>query len=170
MRLAFLDLPDDRVDLISLASRTPSVEIVLVVHSDPEALALEIAEVLQIPRSAEPLDLLSLKPDQVALPSLDAPGATVLLRSGISERIFTSLDEIQSRLKSPAAPQPPAAPNRDIPIEDGDSAPSLAAPAGNATEGHGLERGAFGRCIGGRRRARECASGVGDVRALARHP
>jgi diguanylate cyclase (GGDEF)-like protein len=129
MRLAFLDLPDDRVDLISLASRTPSVEIVLVVHSDPEALALEIAEVLQIPRSAEPLDLLSLKPDQVALPSLDAPGATVLLRSGISERIFTSLDEIQSRLKSPAPPPLPAPSNRDIPVEDGDSAPSFPAPA-----------------------------------------
>jgi diguanylate cyclase (GGDEF)-like protein len=129
MRLAFLDLPDDRVDLISLASRTPSVEIVLVVHSDPEALALEIAEVLQIPRSAEPLDLLSLKPDQVALPSLDAPGATVLLRSGISERIFTSLDEIQSRLKNPAPPPQPAASTRDIPVEDGDSAPSFAAPA-----------------------------------------
>ena len=129
MRLAFLDLPDDRVDLISLASRTPSVEIVLVVHSDPEALALEIAEVLQIPRSAEPLDLLSLKPDQVALPSLDAPGATVLLRSGISERIFTSLDEIQSRLKSPAPPPPlPPPSTREIPVEDGDSAPPLAAP------------------------------------------
>jgi len=118
MRLAFLDLPDDRVDLISLASRTPSVEIVLVVHSDPEALALEIAEVLQIPRSAEPLDLLSLKPDQVALPSLEAPGARALLRSGISDRIFTSLDEIHSRLQKPA----PAAPLiRDVPIADGDA-------------------------------------------------
>lgn len=109
MRLAFLDLPDDRVDLISLASRTPAVEIVLVVHSDPEALALEIAEVLQIPRSAEPLDLLSLKPDSVALPSLDAPGATVLLRSGISERIFTTLDEIQTKLNDPAAVAAPRA-------------------------------------------------------------
>ena len=116
MRLAFLDLPDDRVDLISLASRTPSVEIVLVVHSDPEALSLEIAEVLQIPRSAEPLDLLSLKPDQVALPSLEAPGAKALLRSGISERIFTSLDEIHSRLQGP---EPPTI--RDIPIADGDA-------------------------------------------------
>jgi diguanylate cyclase (GGDEF)-like protein len=116
MRLAFLDLPDDRVDLISLASRTPSVEIVLVVHSDPEALSLEIAEVLQIPRSAEPLDLLSLKPDQVALPSLEAPGAKALLRSGISERIFTSLDEIHSRLQDPAPPT-----IRDIPIADGDA-------------------------------------------------
>ncbi|HZV91100.1 MAG TPA: GAF domain-containing protein, partial [Candidatus Nitrosocosmicus sp.] len=116
MRLAFLDLPDDRVDLISLASRTPSVEIVLVVHSDPEALSLEIAEVLQIPRSAEPLDLLSLKPDQVALPSLEAPGAKALLRSGISERIFTSLDEIHSRLQGPEA-----ATIRDIPISDGDA-------------------------------------------------
>lgn len=116
MRLAFLDLPDDRVDLISLASRTPSVEIVLVVHSDPEALSLEIAEVLQIPRSAEPLDLLSLKPDQVALPSLEAPGARALLRSGISERIFTSLDEIYSRLHEPApAPAPTIL---DIPIVD----------------------------------------------------
>ncbi|HET9939752.1 MAG TPA: GAF domain-containing protein [Candidatus Eisenbacteria bacterium] len=116
MRLAFLDLPDDRVDLISLASRTPSVEIVLVVHSDPEALSLEIAEVLQIPRSAEPLDLLSLKPDQVALPSLEAPGAKALLRSGISERIFTSLDEIHSRLQDPVPPT-----IQDIPIADGDA-------------------------------------------------
>ena len=116
MRLAFLDLPDDRVDLISLASRTPSVEIVLVVHSDPEALSLEIAEVLQIPRSAEPLDLLSLKPDQVALPSLEAPGAKALLRSGISERIFTSLDEIHSRLRDPAPPT-----ILDIPIADGEA-------------------------------------------------
>ena len=45
MRLAFLDLPDDRVDLISLARQTAAVEIVLVCHPDPEALALKIAEV-----------------------------------------------------------------------------------------------------------------------------
>ena len=45
MRLAFLDLPDDRVDLISLARQTDGVEIVLVSHPDPEALALKIAEV-----------------------------------------------------------------------------------------------------------------------------
>jgi len=93
MRLAFLDLPDDRVDLISLAHQTPGIEIVLVTHPDPDALALKIAEVLQIPRSTEPLDLLALKPDQVALPSLDTPGAAALVRAGISSRIFTTLEE-----------------------------------------------------------------------------
>jgi diguanylate cyclase (GGDEF)-like protein len=138
MRLAFLDLPDDRVDLISLASRTPSVEIVLVVHSDPGALSLEIAELFQIPRSAEPLDLLSLKPDQVALPSLDAPGAKALLRSGISERIFTSLDEIHTRLQDPAPTT-----IHNIPIADGDAddngvvapaVPARTAPAALAPE------------------------------------
>jgi len=94
MKLAFLDLPDDRVDLISVARQDPHVEIVLVAHPDPEALALKIAEVLQIPRSAEPLDLLSLKPDRVALPSLASPSAAALVRAGISEQIFVTLDEI----------------------------------------------------------------------------
>jgi GAF domain-containing protein len=94
MRLAVLDLPDDRVDLISLARHTAGVEIVLVSHSDPEALALKIAEVLQIPRSQEPLDLLSLKPDRVALPSLSSPSAEALSRAGISNRIFTTLDDL----------------------------------------------------------------------------
>jgi len=94
MKLAFLDLPDDRVDLISMARQDPHIEIVLVAHPDPEALALKIAEVLQIPRSVEPLDLLSLKPDQVALPSLASPSAAALVRAGISERIFVTLDEI----------------------------------------------------------------------------
>jgi GGDEF domain-containing protein len=93
MRLAFLDLPDDRVDLISLARQAEGVEIVLVAHPDPDALSLKIAEVLQIPRSTEPLDVLSLKPDQVALPSLDSPGAAALLRAGISSRIFTTLGD-----------------------------------------------------------------------------
>lgn len=96
MRLAFLDLPDDRVDLISLARQTPGVEIVLVCHPEPEALALKIAEVLQIPRSTEPLDLLALKPERVALPSMDAPSAAVLSRAGISNRIFVTLDDLAS--------------------------------------------------------------------------
>ena len=102
MRLAFLDLPDDRVDLISLARQSPGVEIVLVVHPDPDALALKIAEVLQIPRSSEPLDILALKPDQVALPSLEAPGATELLRAGISSRMFLRLDDLGSSLGAKA--------------------------------------------------------------------
>lgn len=94
MKLAFLDLPDDRVDLISMARHDPRVEIVLVAHPDPEALALKIAEVLQIPHSTEPLDLLALKPDRVALPSLASPSAAGLARAGISQRIFVTLDEI----------------------------------------------------------------------------
>lgn len=98
MRLAFLDLPDDRVDLISLARRTAGVEIVLVAHPNPESLALRMAEVLQIPRSTEPLDLLSLKPDRVALPSLETPSAEALSRAGISGRIFTTLDDLASTL------------------------------------------------------------------------
>ena len=98
MRLAFLDLPDDRVDLISLARRTAGVEIVLVAHPDPEALALRMAEVLQIPRSTEPLDLLPLKPDRVALPSFETPSAEALARAGISGRIFTTLDDLASTL------------------------------------------------------------------------
>jgi hypothetical protein len=96
MRLAFLDLPDDRVDLISLARQAPAVEIVLVCHPDPEALALKIAEVLQIPRSTEPLDLLALKPDRVALPAMETPSAAALSRAGISNRIFTTLDDLES--------------------------------------------------------------------------
>ncbi|HKW50789.1 MAG TPA: GAF domain-containing protein [Candidatus Eisenbacteria bacterium] len=96
MRLAFLDLPDDRVDLISLARQTTGVEIALVCHPDPEALALKIAEVLQIPRSTEPLDLLALKPDRVALPAMDTPSAAALARAGISNRIFTTLDDLES--------------------------------------------------------------------------
>ena len=83
MKLAFLDLPDDRVDLISLARRTEGVEIVLVAHANPDSLALRMAEVLQIPRSTEPLDLLPLKPDRVALPSLETPSAEALAREGV---------------------------------------------------------------------------------------
>ncbi|HEX7077563.1 MAG TPA: GAF domain-containing protein [Candidatus Eisenbacteria bacterium] len=98
MRLAFLDLPDDQVDLISTARQAPDVDLVLVVHADPDALALKIAEVLQIPRSTEPLDLLQLKPDRVALPSLDSPGAAALLRAGISPGIFTALHDLPAVL------------------------------------------------------------------------
>jgi diguanylate cyclase (GGDEF)-like protein len=98
MRLAFLDLPDDRVDLISLARRTAGVEIVLVAHPNPDSLALRMAEVLQIPRSTEPLDLLPLKPDRVALPSLETPSAEALARAGISGRIFTTLDDLADSL------------------------------------------------------------------------
>ncbi len=100
MRLAFLDLPDDRVDLISLARHTAGVEIVLVSHTEPEALALKIAEVLQIPRSNEPLDLLALKPDRVALPSMSSPSASALSRAGISSRIFTTIDELAGSLEA----------------------------------------------------------------------
>src|SRR5688572_6788866 len=100
MRLAFLDLPDDRVDLISTARRAPGVDLVLVASADPEALALRIAEVLQIPRSTEPLDLLSLKPDRVALPSLESPGAAALLRSGISPGIFVPLADLMPLVAS----------------------------------------------------------------------
>ena len=101
MKLAFLDLPDDRVDLISKARHDPDVEIVLVAHPDPEALALRIAEVLQIPHSTEPLDLLALKPDRVALPSLASPSAAALARAGISDRIFVTLDDLSSGESSP---------------------------------------------------------------------
>ena len=94
MKLAFLDLPDERVDLISKARHDPNIEIVLVAHPDPDALALKIAEVLQIPRSNEPLDLLPLKPDLVALPSLASPSASALVRAGISQRIFVTLDDL----------------------------------------------------------------------------
>jgi len=96
MKLAFLDLPDERVDLISKARHDPNIEIVLVAHPDPDALALKIAEVLQIPRSNEPLDLLPLKPDRVALPSLASPSASALVRAGISQRIFVTLDDLSS--------------------------------------------------------------------------
>ena len=113
MRLAFLDLPDDRVDLISTARSAAGVDLVLVASADPDALSLRIAEVLQIPRSTEPLDLLSLKPDRVALPSLEAPGAAALLRAGIAPSIFLPLEELPSYLAGapddgPAADPPPA--------------------------------------------------------------
>lgn len=98
MRLAFLDLPDDRVDLISLARQAPGVVIVLVAHSNPDALALKIAEVLQIPHSTEPLDLLALKPDRVALPSFETSSAAALSRAGISSRIFTTLNDLSASL------------------------------------------------------------------------
>lgn len=115
MKLAFLDLPDDQVDLISTARQAADVDLVLVVHADAEALALKIAEVLQIPRSTEPLDLLSLKPDRVALPSLDSPGAAALLRAGISPGIFTPLDRLPDILRE----GPPATANGGpTPIEE----------------------------------------------------
>jgi GGDEF domain-containing protein len=116
MRLAFLDLPDDRVDLISTARSADGVELVLVASADPEALSLRIAEVLQIPRSTEPLDLLGLKPDRVALPSLDSPGATVLLRAGISPGIFLPLTDLGSLLDGTHAPA--AADSAPAPIEE----------------------------------------------------
>jgi GGDEF domain-containing protein len=111
MRLAFLDLPDDRVDLISLARQSSGVEIVLVVHPDTDALALKIAEVLQIPRSSEPLDILALKPDRVALPSLEAPGASALLRAGISSQIFVRLDDLGTSLGAKARADATGDPN-----------------------------------------------------------
>ena len=114
MKLAFLDLPDERVDLISMARHDPNVEIVLVAHPDPEALALKIAEVLQIPRSTEPLDLLTLKPDRVALPSLASPSAAALARAGISEQIFVTLDHLSQNWPTQAEAKPAAVPN---PIE-----------------------------------------------------
>jgi len=114
MKLAFLDLPDERVDLISKARHDPNIQIVLVAHPDPEALALRIAEVLQIPRSTEPLDLLSLKPDRVALPSLASPSAAALLRAGISNRIFVTLDDLSNDWPAAPASPPPEEPN---PIE-----------------------------------------------------
>lgn len=116
MKLAFLDLPDEQVDLISTARQSTGVDLVLVVNADPEALALKIAEVLQIPRSTEPLDLLSLKPDRVALPSLESPGAAALLRAGISPGIFTPLDRLTSVLSEP--PLPAAGNGAATPIEE----------------------------------------------------
>jgi diguanylate cyclase (GGDEF)-like protein len=100
MRLAFLDLPDDRVDLISLARASSRVRIVFVAHTQPDALALQMAADLAIPRSTEPLDLLALKPDRVALPSHETPSAAALARAGISPRIFTTLDELAVSLTS----------------------------------------------------------------------
>ena len=104
MKLAFLDLPDDRVDLITKARQTKDVEVVLVAHGDTEALALRIAEMLQVPRSTEPLDLLNMKPDLVALPSLETPSAAMLLKAGFSSRLFVTLDELGTRLDAPAVP------------------------------------------------------------------
>jgi len=106
MKLAFLDLPDERVDLISRARHDSNIEIVLVAHPDPEALALKIAEVLQIPHSNEPLDLLALKPDRVALPSLASPSAAALVRAGISDRIFVTLDDLAADWPEHAAHAP----------------------------------------------------------------
>lgn len=103
MKLAFLDLPDDRVDLIPKARLTKDVEVVLVAHGDADALALRIAEMLQVPRSTEPLDLLNLKPDLVALPSLETPSAAMLLKAGFSPRLFVTLDELNGRLEAPPA-------------------------------------------------------------------
>jgi len=100
MRLAFLDLPDDRVDLITLAHASTRMRIVFVAHTRPDALALQMAERFAIPRSTEPLDLLALKPDRVALPSHETPSATALARAGISPRIFTTLDELAVALTS----------------------------------------------------------------------
>jgi diguanylate cyclase (GGDEF)-like protein len=127
MRLAFLDLPDDRVDLISTARRAPGVDLVLVASADPEALALRIAEVLQIPHSTEPLDLLALKPDRVAVPSLETPGATALLRSGISPSIFVPLSELLPLVSSSEPEPPPAA---SAPIEEWEREFEVAAGAG----------------------------------------
>jgi len=123
MKIAFLDLPDDRVDLISRARYDPDVEIVLVAHPDPDALALKIAEVLQIPRSTEPLDLLQLKPDRVALPSLASPSASALARAGISERIFVTLDELAEGWPAASTPSTNNEPN-PIELWDTDLRPS----------------------------------------------
>ncbi|TMQ60045.1 MAG: hypothetical protein E6K75_03400, partial [Candidatus Eisenbacteria bacterium] len=117
MKLAFLDLPDERVDLISRARHDSNIEIVLVAHPDPEALALKIAEVLQIPRSTEPLDLLALKPDRVALPSLASPSASALVRAGISDRIFITLEDLSGNWPSEPVRPPAEAPQ---PIETWD--------------------------------------------------
>ncbi len=111
MKLAFLDLPDARVDLISRARHDSNIEIVLVAHPDPDALALKIAEVLQIPRSNEPLDRLPLKPDRVALPSLASPSAASLVRAGISERIFVTLDDLAADWPAQEAHAPEEAPH-----------------------------------------------------------
>jgi GAF domain-containing protein len=104
MRLAFLDLPDDRVDFIPKARQAKDVEVVLVAHADGDALALRIAEMLQVPRSTEPLDLLNLKPDLVALPSMDTASAAMLLKAGFSPRLFVTLEELGTRLEQPAEP------------------------------------------------------------------
>ena len=104
MKLAFLDLPDDRVDFIPKARQTNDVEVVLVAHADADALALRIAEMLQVPRSTEPLDLLNLKPDLVALPSMETASAAMLLKAGFSPRLFVTLEELATRLGSSNGP------------------------------------------------------------------
>lgn len=128
MRLAFLDLPDDRVDLISTARGADGVELVLVASADPEALSLRIAEVLQIPRSTEPLDLLSLKPDRVALPSLESPSAAALMKAGISRNIFLLIPDLLSLLNGHGTPveDPPAV----APIDEWEKEFEVAAGAG----------------------------------------
>lgn len=104
MKLAFLDLPDDRVDLIPRARQTNDVDVVLVAHGDADALALRIAEMLQVPRSTEPLDLLNLKPDLVALPSLETPSAAMLLKAGFAPSLFVTLEQLAARWEAPAQP------------------------------------------------------------------
>ncbi|HET7904402.1 MAG TPA: GAF domain-containing protein [Candidatus Eisenbacteria bacterium] len=115
MRLAFLDLPDDRVDLVPKARQTPDVDVVLVAHADADALALRIAEMLQLPRSTEPLDLLPLKPDLIALPSLDSPSAAMLLKAGFSPGIFVTLEALIARLERPVRPGAVAGPTNGAP-------------------------------------------------------
>ncbi|HET9952743.1 MAG TPA: GAF domain-containing protein [Candidatus Eisenbacteria bacterium] len=105
MKLAFLDLPDDRVDFIPKARQANDVEVVLVAHADADALALRIAEMLQVPRSTEPLDLLNLKPDLVALPSMETASAAMLLKAGFSPRLFVTLDELATRLAATNGPE-----------------------------------------------------------------
>ena len=129
MRLAFLDLPDDRVDLISTARGADGVELVLVASADPESLSLRIAEVLQIPRSTEPLDLLALKPDRVALPSLESPGASALLRAGISPNIFLPLPDLLAILNG--GPSERAADPAPAPIDEWEREFEVAAGAGH---------------------------------------
>ena len=78
MRLAFLDLPDDRVDLISLARQTSGVEIVLVCHPDPEALALKIAEVPgQGPRAAPEFESVRVAAERSGRPLREVAEAAV---------------------------------------------------------------------------------------------
>ena len=115
MKLAFLDLPDDRVDFIPKARQTNDVEVVLVAHADADALALRIAEMLQVPRSTEPLDLLNLKPDLVALPSMETASAAMLLKAGFSPRLFVTLDDLAARL---GGTNGPAAPADSTPIQE----------------------------------------------------
>ncbi|HEY7728435.1 MAG TPA: GAF domain-containing protein, partial [Candidatus Eisenbacteria bacterium] len=86
----------------------------------PDSLAIKIAEVLQIPHSTEPLDLLGLKPDRVVLPFFDSPSAAALVRAGISERLFTTLDEIARtlRVRPPAEAREAAGASRPPWAED----------------------------------------------------